>query len=127
MNSWRLALTIARRELRSGVRGFRIFLACLALGVASIAAIGSFSRAVEEGLRADAQLLLGGDIELRLTQRAASDEQKAYLAQLGRVAEIVEMRTMARPGAGGPPTLIQLKAVDLNYPLYGGLVLEPKI
>ena len=33
-----LWLRFAARELRSGVKGFRIFLACLALGVAAIAA-----------------------------------------------------------------------------------------
>src|SRR5512141_1463836 len=94
MNNWRLPLVIARRELRAGLGGFRIFLACLALGVAAIAAIGSFSRAVEEGLRADARLILGGDLELRLTQRPAGADQKAYLESLGRLAETVEMRTM---------------------------------
>jgi putative ABC transport system permease protein len=129
MNSWRLPLVIARRELRAGLGGFRIFLACLALGVAAIAAIGSFSRAVEEGLRADARLILGGDLELRLTQRPAGADQKAYLESLGRLAETVEMRTMAAPAGGGTasPTLVQLKAVDSDYPLYGGLVLQPAI
>ena len=46
-----LAFRLARREMRSGLGGFRLFIACLALGVAAIAAILSFSRAVEEGLR----------------------------------------------------------------------------
>ncbi|MEO8557862.1 MAG: FtsX-like permease family protein [Rhodospirillales bacterium] len=129
MKSWRLTLAIARRELRSGLAGFRIFLACLALGVAAIAAIGSFSRAVEEGLRADARLILGGDLELRVAQRGASDEQKKYLESLGQLAEIIELRTMAhRPtGSAADPSLIQLKAVDGDYPLFGGLVLQPAI
>ena len=38
--SARTALRLARRELRGGLRGFRIFLACLVLGVAAIAAVG---------------------------------------------------------------------------------------
>ena len=37
-SSWALAARLARRELRAGARGFRIFIACLALGVAAIAA-----------------------------------------------------------------------------------------
>ncbi|WP_397419631.1 hypothetical protein, partial [Phenylobacterium sp.] len=40
-----LWLRFAARELRSGVKGFRIFLACLALGVAAIAAAGSTAEA----------------------------------------------------------------------------------
>lgn len=129
MNGWRLATRLARRELRSGLGGFGIFLACLALGVAAIAAIGSFSRAVEEGLRADARSILGGDLEVRLSQRGVDPQQKAYLERLGRLAETVEMRSMASPATrgAGEPTLIQLKAVDDDYPLYGGLVLQPQI
>ena len=40
----------AARELRGGLKGFRIFLACLALGVAAIAAVGSVRSAIEAGL-----------------------------------------------------------------------------
>jgi putative ABC transport system permease protein len=129
LSSWTLAIRLARRELRGGLGGFRIFIACLALGVAAIAAIGSFSRAVEEGLRADARQLMGGDIELRLSHRAASEDQKDFLSGLGRMTEVLEMRTMARPVVrnGGAPALVQLKAVDEIYPLYGGLKLEPSL
>lgn len=127
LSDWPLAMRLARRELRAGLGGFRIFIACLALGVAAIAAIGSFSRAVEEGLRADARQLMGGDVELRLTHRAATDDQKDFLSGLGRMTEVLEMRTMARPVVrnGGAPALVQLKAVDEVYPLYGGLKLQP--
>jgi len=61
-----LAFRLARREMRSGLGGFRLFIACLALGVAAIAGILSFSRAVEEGLRADAREILGGDVAISL-------------------------------------------------------------
>src|SRR5215469_11155855 len=78
-----LAIRLARREMRSGLAGFRLFIACLALGVGAIAAILSFSRAVEEGLRADARELLGGDIEASLLYREATPDQVSYLASLG--------------------------------------------
>ena len=38
-SSWSLALRFARRELRGGFAGFRLMMACLALGVAAIAGI----------------------------------------------------------------------------------------
>ncbi len=37
MTTLALAWRLAGRELRGGLKGFRIFLACLALGVATIA------------------------------------------------------------------------------------------
>ncbi len=55
------AARFARRELRGGVSGFRIFLACLALGVAAIAAVGSVRSGIEAGLAREGAALLGGD------------------------------------------------------------------
>ncbi|MGR3473671.1 MAG: hypothetical protein ACU0CJ_05085, partial [Sulfitobacter sp.] len=56
-----LAARFARREMRGGLRGFRLLLACLALGVAALAAVGSVRAAIEAGLEAEGAALLGGD------------------------------------------------------------------
>jgi putative ABC transport system permease protein len=118
--AWRLA----RRELRGGLGGFRIFLACLTLGVAAIAGVGSLSQAVEEGLRNDARRLLGGDVSIRLIQRAAETAHKAYFDAAGETSETVEMRAMARAEVGRKRTLVELKAVDNAYPLVGEIELD---
>jgi putative ABC transport system permease protein len=118
---WRLA----RRELRGGLKSLRIVLACLALGVAAIAAVGTLRAATEAGLAADGARLLGGDIELRTGQRPAPQAAKDWAAARGAtVSEIVEMRAMAI-AASGERSLVELKAVDTAYPLYGELVLAP--
>src|SRR6266478_5039920 len=83
MTNLRLAFTLARREMRSGLGGFRLFLACLALGVGAIAAILSFSRAVQEGLHADARELLGGDVAVSLLYREATPEQVEFMKGRG--------------------------------------------
>src|SRR5258708_13980230 len=95
-----LAWRLARRELRGGLRGFRIFIACLALGVAVIAGVGSLSAAVGAGLRADARAMLGGDVELHLVQRPATPQQRAFLARDADVSEVPQMRAMAPPPDG---------------------------
>jgi len=120
-----LAWRIARRELRGGLKGFRVFLACLALGVAAIAGVGSVASAIEEGLRQDAKTLLGGDVDLRLTHTAATEPQEAWLrANADAVSQTVEMRAMAVMPDGSDRRLIELKAVDGAYPLYGDVVLQ---
>ncbi len=120
-----LPLKLARREMRSGLGGFRLFLACLALGVGAIAAILSFSRAIEEGLRADARELLGGDVAISLLYREAAPDQLAFLRQQGIFLRWVDMRSMARPvKTDGNAALIQLKAVEPGYPLYGAVELR---
>lgn len=122
---WPLALRLARRELRTGLRGFRIFIACLALGVAAIAAVGSVSSAMMAGLEGDARRLLGGDVDLRLVHRPASDGQRAYLQQAGSISEVLAMRAMARRVDGEARTLVELKAVDGAYPLVGTVTMTP--
>jgi putative ABC transport system permease protein len=122
-----LALTIARRELRGGLKGFRVFLACLALGVAAVAGVGSVGEAVNEGLSHDARNLLGGDIDVRIVNRPAEADQLAYLGSQGTLATAVEMRAMARAVDGDRPLLVELKAVDDAYPLYGAIALDPAL
>jgi putative ABC transport system permease protein len=120
-----LAWRMARRELRGGVRGFRIFLACLALGVAVIAGVGSLSSAVRTGLKTDARAMLGGDVELHLVHRQATPDQLAFLSKSGGVSTTAGMRAMARTLDGNERSLIELKAIDDAYPLYGAVTIDP--
>ena len=118
------ALRIATRELRGGLSGFRIFLACLALGVAAIAAVGSVREAIQSGLEREAAALLGGDAEVRFTYRTATDEERAWLdTRADTVSEIVDFRSMLT--AGEERGLTQVKGVDAAYPLYGSVELTP--
>lgn len=120
------ALRLARRELRGGLRGFRIFLACLALGVAAIAGVQSLAGTILESLSAQGQSILGGDISLRLLYRDISEEQRSYLEQsTQRLGHFVEMRAMARDAQQQETALVEFKAVDSAYPLYGELELTP--
>ncbi len=116
---------IARRELRGGLKGFRVFLACLALGVAAIAGVGSLASAIEAGLKADGRVLLGGDVDLRLSHMPAGPVEQDWLrANAERVSEVVEMRAMAIRSDGEERRLVELKSVDDAYPLYGELILS---
>ena len=127
MNDLALAWRLARRELRAGLSGFRVFLACLAIGVAAIAGVGSLSQAVVEGLRADGRVILGGDVDLRLHNRPPSAAQDRFLAATAaQVSRTVGLRAMARPAAeAGRLSLVELKAVDAAYPLVGEMQLDP--
>src|SRR5581483_9273795 len=125
MTTLPLAARLMRRELRGGLSGFRIFLACLALGVAVIAGVGSLAAGVRAGLEGDARAMLGGDVELSLVLRPASESERRYFDQSGTVSAVTDMRAMARRDDNTARSLIELKAVDGAYPLYGGLGLDP--
>lgn len=125
-----LALRLARRELRGGLQGFRIFLACLALGVAAIAAVGMVSEAIRTGLERQGAVLLGGDGEAEFTYRFATDDERAFLDQISdRVSETVDFRSMATVDDNGQTArgLTQVRAVDGLYPLVGAVSLSPEM
>lgn len=118
-----LAIRFARRELRGGLQGFRIFLACLTLGVAAIAAVQSMSAGVLEALREDGRAILGGDAALRQLYTGFGEAELAHLRDSGRVSIQAEMRAMARAADESASSLVELKAVDGAYPLYGAVAL----
>ncbi len=127
MSNLLLAFRIARRELRGGLRGLRIVLACLALGVAAITAVGTLRAGVDAGLAADGARILGGDVEIASPYRPLGEAPRAWLAARGaRVSEVVTLRAMA-VAETGQRMLVEVKAVDGAYPLYGTLELQPPV
>ncbi len=114
-----LPFRFALREMRGGLRGFGIFLACIALGVAAIAGVGSVARGMTEGIEREGRTLLGGDLAFELVQRQASPEERGFLDRSGAVSEVATLRAMARKPDGSGQALVELKAVDGAYPLAG--------
>ena len=118
--AWRLAL----RELRGGLRGFYVFIACIALGVAAIAGVGSLARSLADGLAREGRIILGGDAVFSLIHREASAQESAFLERKGLVSVAAIVRAMAR-AEDGRATLVEIKAVDERYPLYGTVRSNP--
>ena len=118
-----LALRFAGRELRSGVKGFRIFLACLALGVAAIAAAGSTAEAFRRGLASQAGEILGGDLALTVEQRRFTSDERAAIEGEGRASWAVSARAMAE-APSGLRRLVELRGVSSAYPLVGKVELR---
>ena len=119
-----LGLRYALRELRGGLRGFYVFIACIALGVMAIAGVGSVAASLGEGLAREGRTLLGGDVAFSLIQREAKPDEVAYLRSRGEVSVAATLRAMAR-AADGRLALVELKAVDGHYPVLGELALDP--
>src|SRR6202045_3122007 len=121
-----LSLRYALRELRGGLRGFYVFIACIALGVMAIAGVGSVAASLSEGLAREGRALLGGDAAFSLMQREAKPDEIAFLRSRGEVSVAATLRAMARTG-DGRLALVELKAVDGAYPMLGELTLDPKM
>src|SRR5438067_11736540 len=105
-----LSVRLAMRELRSGVRGFRIFLACLALGVGAVAAAGSVAEAFRQGLAAQAGEVLGGDIAVTQRPRRFTPAERALFERTGAVSYAASVEAMAQAPSGAR-RLVELRGV----------------
>ena len=128
----RFIFKMAWRETRGAWRHFLYFFACIAIGVGALVGVSLFGAHMERAVTKEARGLLGGDLEIRLT-RPLSLAGQAVLNSLGaremvftHVSELVAMA--ARPTAGSFMTqstqIIELKAVESAYPLYGSIRLD---
>jgi len=123
-----LALKLARREMRGRLTGFRIFFACLVLGVAAISGVESLSEAFLTGLAEQGRTLLDGDVVVQLVHRTTTKAEHDFLARHGQVSQTVSLRAMAyalQNGTEAERQLVELKAVDGAYPFFGTVALEP--
>jgi putative ABC transport system permease protein len=126
-------LMMAWRELRSAWRHFLYFLGCIALGVGAVVGVSLFSTNVERAVLKEARGLLGGDLEIRLSRPvgAAGSAVLQGLTERGivrtRVSELVAMvaRVDRAQGTANVTQLVELKAIESGYPLYGIVRVEP--
>jgi putative ABC transport system permease protein len=116
-----LALSLALREQRNGLRGFYVFIACVALGVAVITGVGALADALRTSFERQGEALLGGDVTLARPHKAAEDAERQWLDAQGRLSEVATVRAMARRLDGAEQALVELKGVDARYPLVGAV------
>jgi putative ABC transport system permease protein len=126
-------LKMAWRETRGAWRHFLYFFGCIAIGVGALVGVSLFGTNMEQAVMKEARGLLGGDLEIRLT-RPLSIPGQAVLNSLSErnmalthVSELVAMAARANfwPAATQSTQIIELKAVESAYPLYGAIRVDP--
>ncbi len=116
-------LSLAIAELRSGLGGFAVFVACVALGVAVITGVGALSDAMRSGFERQGEVLLGGDATLARPHQRATSPERDWIASRGAISETATLRAMARRTDASEQALVELKGIDDAYPLAGELKL----
>jgi len=122
-----LAVRLALRELRGGLSGFYIFIACVVIGTAAIAGVSSVSLMMTESIQSEGRTILGADLRFEVDNRDITDAEREYISSLGKVSGGVNLRTMARTADESDQTLVELRAVDDVYPLFGSLDLSSNL
>ena len=124
-DGWGFAWQLAKREMSGSLGRFRVFLGALLLGVAAIGTVGSVAESMRSGINDNARILLGGDIEISSLHTAPSPDIIEAASNFGTVSEVVQMRAMLQ--AGDRRKLVELKAVDSNWPLVGTAATAPSM
>ncbi len=119
-----LSVSLALREQRNGLRGFYVFIACVALGVAVITGVGALADALRASFERQGEALLGGDVTLSRPHKSAEGSERTWLWKQGQVSETASMRAMARRPDRSDQALVELKGVDTAYPLVGAVALS---
>ena len=112
-----VALRIALRELRGGLNSFWVYISCIALGVAAIAAAGSVTQVFTRGLDAQARTLLGGDAMLVASQRRMDSDERRFAESLGGVTEKISLNMMG--AFDGDRRQVDVIGIDDAFPLIG--------
>ncbi|MEE9180181.1 MAG: FtsX-like permease family protein [Vicinamibacteria bacterium] len=127
----KFVLRMAAREMRASWRRLIFFFICVSIGVAAIVALRSVIQNIRTTLVKEAKMLTAADVIVQSSQpwsddnRALIDERLSNYTILGRT-EAIETATMSRPADDekAVATMIELRALQSEFPLYGELLLE---
>lgn len=126
----RFVLVMALRELRASFGRLFFFFLCIAIGVAAIVALRSTIESMQKVFAAEARGLLAADVVItsnqQLTQEQARRVDQRLLAAGAQSLAGVDLATMVRadkrPNAA--PRMVELRAIEAGFPLYGELRLS---
>ncbi len=120
---------IAWRDSRTHRKRLLLFVSAIVLGVASLVAITSFGRNLEEAVNDQAKTLLGADLMIS-SRQPFGPEAAALLDSLGRQPGMQQARevvfaSMAYFPKNGGTRLVQIRALSGMFPFYGELQTVP--
>ncbi|HET9002604.1 MAG TPA: FtsX-like permease family protein [Gemmatimonadaceae bacterium] len=119
---------LAWREGRFARRRLLLYMSSISLGVAALVAIDSFGRNVTDSIREQSRELLGGDVSLasRAKFPPAIDSLVDSLRATGHgIAGTTSFPSMASAPRTNLTRLVQIRAVDPSWPLYGTVETSP--
>jgi len=126
----KFVINLAWRELRASWHRLLFFFICIAIGVGSIVALRSLVQNVKEAVGRESRSLLTADVQASSGSPWNADTkatlERYYKSPLVEAhTETLETATMLRSveNRNTPPKMVELKAVQSQFPFYGEMVL----
>src|SRR5687768_3634404 len=110
-------LKMAWRDTRASRRRLLLFSLAIVLGVAALVAVGSLRDNLRLAIEEQTKSLLGADLTVN-SRSEFPPEAAQYFASLGdeRAREVSFNSMLILPVAGGPTRLVQVRAIEGNFP-----------
>src|SRR5215831_5545663 len=118
-------LRMALRDARRGLRPLFLSMACVILGVASIVIAFSFRANLQSSIQSQAKTLLGADLSIDSREPFSAEAESLIRSVGGDQSRQISFSSMAYFPAGGGARLVQVRALQGNFPYYGALETEP--
>jgi putative ABC transport system permease protein len=127
VNRASFVVRLAARETRAAWRRLLVLTGAVTVGTAALVAVNSFSDNLRRSVQEQARALLGADLALssRATFTPRTTALIDTLAQGGATARTVNFAGMAYVARTSGTRLVQVTAVDGDYPFYGRIGTEP--
>lgn len=125
----RFVAQMIRRELRTAGRRFGLYGSCMAIGIAVVVSLHSLREAVDEAVDLRSRELLGADLRLE-SRDPFGEEVLAALepieeAALQPATRVTRLGSMALAERSERSRLVDLVAIEGEYPIYGEVWTEP--
>jgi len=128
MTALGFVLRMAAREVRASPRRLLLLTTSVAVGVAALVAINSFTANLRDSVHRQAQELLGADLSLESRQRLSVSAERlidTLVARGAEVARVTNFSAMAYVPRTDGTRLVQVAALRGPYPFYGQIVTAP--
>ncbi len=121
----RFVLKMAWRDSRASRQRLVLVALSIVLGIAALVGIASIGDNLRRTVEQQTKSLLGADLTVT-SQQDFPPETVAYFRGLGELAQEVSVRSMITfPTRGNQRRLVQVRALQGNFPFYGELVTDP--
>jgi putative ABC transport system permease protein len=121
-------LRMAAREVRASPRRLLLLTASVAVGVAALVAINSFTANLRDSVRRQAQGLLGADLSLESRQPLPASAERLIDTLVSRgaaEARVTNFSAMGYVPRTDGTRLVQVAAIRGDYPFYGEIRTDP--
>ena len=118
-------LRMAGRDFRHSWRRLVLYFLVVAVGAAAVISVRLFSGSLDAAVQEESKTLLGADVALSSSQPFPEEIERVIRESPSQWAQEVDFSSMAVFPPSGMSRLVQVRALQGDYPFYGSLETDP--